>query len=146
MIDKFNIPFSDINSIKSGKNYVTDKGKTINNNKLTRESYIPRSYAYCSDTYYFDSLINYIKNVDLLYHEATFHSNLSNKAKLTFHSTSQDAAKVALNGNVKELIIGHFSSRYKKLDVLKKDAQKIFKNVHIAIEGKVWKIKKRYSR
>ena len=87
-------------------------------------------------------MFNYIQEVDLLYHEATFHSHLSNKAKSTFHSTSQDAAKVAFEGNVKKLLIGHFSSRYKDLDILKKDAAKIFSNVELAIEGKKFKIKK----
>ena len=124
MIDKYNIPFDCITSIKLGENYITDKGETISNNKLTSESYIPRSYAYCSDTRYFKTLTNYIKDVDLLYHEATFHSNLSDKAKLTFHSTSKDAAQVAYNGNVKKLLIGHFSSRYKNTDLLKQDSEK----------------------
>ena len=145
MLETLNIPFGAINDIKLGSNYVTDKGKVIKNKELTKDSYVPRSYAYCSDTHYFSALINYIQDVDLLYHEATFHSSLSNKAKLTFHSTSQDAATVALKGNVKKLIIGHFYSRYKKLDVLKKDAEKIFKNVDIAVEGETWKIKKYYK-
>ena len=118
----------------------------IDNNVLTIDSYKPRSYAYCSDTQYFKKLANYIKDVDLLYHEATFHSSLSDKAKSTFHSTSKDAGKVASQANVKRLLIGHFSSRYKDLDVLKKDAKKIFTNVDIAIEGKVFIIKKSHLR
>ena len=145
MIDKFNIPFSEINSIKSGSDFITEDGQLIENNKITKDSYLPRSYAYCSDTYYFKSLVNYIKNVDLLYHESTFHSSLSDLAKSTFHSTSQDAAKIAKDGNVKELILGHFSSRYKKLNILKKDAESIFKNVHLAVQGKTWMIKKIYD-
>jgi len=80
-----------------------------------------------------------------LYHESTFHSNLSKKAISTFHSTSKDAAIVALNGKVKKLLLGHFSSRYKNLEILKQDAKKIFNNVDIAQEGKKWKIKKLYS-
>ena len=144
MIDKYSISFNDISSIKSGSNYITNQGELIENNMLTIDSHLPRSYAYCSDTKYFSSLINYVKEVDLLYHEATFHSDFSDKAKITFHSTSQDAAIVALNANVKKLIIGHFSSRYKDLSILKHDAEKIFQNVDLAIEGKIWKIKKRY--
>jgi ribonuclease Z len=142
MIEKYSIPLNSINDIKSGADYLTNENELIKNTLLTTSSYSPRSYAYCSDTQYFDSLVNYIEEVDLLYHEATFHSNLSNKAKSTFHSTSQDAAKVAFEGNVKKLLIGHFSSRYKDLDILKKDAAKIFSNVELAIEGKKFKIKK----
>jgi len=143
MIDKFNIPFSEIKYIKSGSDFINDRGQVIVNSRLTKDSYKPRSYAYCSDTYYFQSIVNYISNVDLLYHEATFHSSLSDVAKSTFHSTSADAARVAKQGDVGELIIGHFSSRYKNLDLLKKDAESIFKNVHLAVEGKTWKIKKK---
>ena len=59
MIETLNIPFSAINDIKLGSNYITDEGKIIENKKITKESYVPRSYAYCSDTRYFDSVINY---------------------------------------------------------------------------------------
>ena len=142
MIEKYSIPFNSINDIKSGSDYINNKGELIENNLLTTSSYTPRSYAYCSDTLFFPTLVNHIKEVDLLYHEATFHSDLSSKAKSTFHSTAQDAAKVALQGNVKKLLIGHFSSRYKDLSVLKIDAEKIFNNVDLAIEGKKFKIRK----
>tara|TARA_Y100001968_G_scaffold304727_1_gene319992 strand:+ start:360 stop:1289 length:930 start_codon:yes stop_codon:yes gene_type:complete len=144
MIDKYAIPVSCINDIKSGANYVTQKGKLILNNILTVDSYLPRSYAYCSDTYYFKSLANYIKDVDLLYYESTFHSTLSGMAKSTLHSTSEDAGRMALNAKVKKLIIGHFSSRYKDLDILKEDAKKVFHNVELALEGKTFKIEKIY--
>ena len=145
MIDKYDVAFSDINSIKSGDNYITKTGEEINNNQLTIDSHIPRSYAYCSDTKYFKKLSDYVKNVDILYHESTFHSDLNDKAVSTFHSTSKDAAQVALDADVKKLIIGHFSSRYKDLTILQKDAKSIFTNVDLAEEGKQWKIKKRYS-
>ena len=145
MIDKYNIPFSLIPGIKLGKDYINDQGEKITNNHLTQDSHNPRSYAYCSDTKYFNKLSDYVKDVDILYHESTFHSDLNDKADATFHSTSQNAAQVALNANVKKLIIGHFSSRYKNIDILKDDAEMIFKNVDLAEEGKVWKIKKVYS-
>ena len=145
MIDKYDIPFSDISSIKLGSNYITKTGEEIHNNQLTMDSHIPRSYAYCSDTKYFKKLSDYVKNVDILYHESTFHSDLNDKAVSTFHSTSKNAAQVALDANAKKLIIGHFSSRYKDLSVLQKDAQNIFNNVNLAEEGRQWKIAKKYS-
>ena len=141
---KYNIPVKDLNSIKLGADFILNK-KTIKNHLLTKEPYIPRSYAYCSDTMYFKNIIKYISGVDLLYHEATFHSSMKKKAKSTYHSTSEEAALVAKNGNVKELLLGHFSSRYKNLNILKNDAKNIFHNVHLAVEGSVWKIKKTYN-
>ena len=145
IIEKYKIPYSVIESIKSGEDYTTDSGQVLPNKLLTSNPYKPRSYAYCSDTMPFDDLIDYILDVDLLYHDSTFHSNLAEKAKSTFHSTAKQAGIVASKANVKKLILGHFSSRYKKLDILKKDAQSKFKNVDIAIEGKTWKIKKIYD-
>ena len=145
MIDKYNIPFSNIQAIKDGQHYITEKGEKILNKKLTLDSHLPRSYAYCSDTKYFTKLSEYVSGVDILYHESTFHSDLNEKAIVTFHSTAQNAAEVARDSKVKKLIIGHFSSRYKNLDILKKDAEKIFKNVDLAEEGKVWQINKKYS-
>jgi len=145
IIEKHKIPYSAIESIKSGEDYTTDSGQVLPNKLLTSNPYSPRSYAYCSDTMPFDDLINYILDVDLLYHDSTFHSNLAEKAKFTFHSTAKQAGIVASKANVKKLILGHFSSRYKNLDILKKDAQSKFKNVDIAIEGKTWIIKKTYD-
>ena len=144
-IDQYNIPYHCISSIKLGDDYVMENGDVVSNNELTSDPHMPRSYAYCSDTKYFKKLADYVQNVDILYHEATFHSNLTEKAKVTFHSTSKQAASVACNANVKKLIIGHFSSRYKNLNILKDDAGILFKNVELAEEGKMWKIRKAYS-
>jgi len=145
VIEKYNIPFSAISGIKLGDDYILDDGTVLKNNTITIDSHIPRKYVYCSDTKKCDNLIDFIRCADLLYHESTFHSDLSHMAKSTYHSTSKDAAVVASEACVKKLIIGHFSSRYKDLNLLKEDAKKYFNNVDIAIEGKTWKIKKEYN-
>jgi len=144
MVTKYNISYPDIISIKSGSDYVNQKGEIIKNSVLTKDSHIPRSYAYCSDTKFFAALVNYIQNVDLLYHEATFHSSLSKRSKSTFHSTAKEAGFLAAKGNVKKLLLGHFSSRYKDLNVLKEDAETEFNNVLLSCEGETLKIKKYY--
>ena len=145
-IDEYDIPYSLIKSIKAGSDYLTTDGKLIENRCLTIDSHIPRSYAYCSDTKYFNDLITYVKDVDLLYHEATFHSSLASRAKATFHSTAEQAGFLASQANVNQLILGHFSSRYKNLDILKEDAQQCFSNVALALEGVVFKIIKKKSK
>ena len=145
MIDKYNIPFSNIQAIKDGQHYITEKGEKILNKKLTLDAHLPRSYAYCSDTLFSSSLVNYIENVDLLYYDATFHSDLSKRAKSTFHSTCKEAGILAKEANVKKLLLGHFSPRYKELNVLKLDAQSLFKNTLIVNEGGIYKIKKTFK-
>ena len=92
-------------------------------------------YAYCSDTAYNPKIIAKIKNIDLLYHEATFLKEHSAVAIKTKHSTSVDAANIAKEANVKMLLMGHFSTRYKNLEKFKTEASNIFNNSHIAIQG-----------
>ncbi|HWY35296.1 MAG TPA: MBL fold metallo-hydrolase, partial [Nitrosopumilaceae archaeon] len=94
-----------------------------------------RSYAYCSDTCYFEEIIDQIKEVDLLYHEATFLNNMLERAKMTFHSTALQAATIAKKAEVKRLLLGHFSARYPDLDGHLAEAREIFNNTLLAIEG-----------
>ena len=97
--------------------------------------YKPRSFAYCSDTAPFRALKDYIKDVDLLYHEATFSSDMSEMAKATMHSTASDAARTAKEANAGKLVIGHYSSRYKELLTLLKEARYLFPGTYLAEEG-----------
>jgi ribonuclease Z len=141
LIDKYSIPLADIIRIKEGADFVTPQGQIIPNSELTHVSSPPRSYAYCSDTKHFDGLAEMVHGVDLLYHEATFSKDLTKMARSTGHSTAEQAAKIAELAKVKRLIIGHFSSRYKDVDVLVNEARKIFTETYAAEEGLEFKIK-----
>ena len=98
------------------------------------------SYAYCSDTAYFEEICVQIYGVDLLYHEATFLTEDSEKATETKHSTAEQAALIAQKSAVKKLIIGHFSARYHSPDVLLTEARQTFRETHLAIEGETFNI------
>ncbi len=137
MIDFYHIPIREINNIKSGADFVTTDGDTIPNSRLTTPSNPPRSYAYCSDTAYDESIVPYIKDVDVLYHEATFAESEVLIANKTAHSTAKQAAEIAKMAEVNKLVIGHFSSRYTDLDVLLKESQSVFPMTELADEGKV---------
>jgi len=135
MINKYNIPVSKIPGIKNGNDFVLEDGSVIRNEDITIPPPKPRSFAYCSDTRYFRGLTSYLKDVDLLYHEATFGDDHADLAEMTGHSTASQAAKVAAGAGVKTLIIGHFSSRYKDTGVLLDQARRIFPETFIAEEG-----------
>lgn len=140
MMDFYEIPFSQVGLIKNGADYVTPDGRVIPNSRLTTPAAAARSYAYCSDTRYNINTIQYIKNVDLLFHEATFADSEANRAAQTYHSTARQAADMALQSEAKRLLIGHFSARYTDERVLLDEARKIFGQTDLAEEGKVFKL------
>lgn len=118
-----------------GKDITLDNGTIINNNLLTFEPIPPKSYAFCSDTIFDESLALQLKNVDVLYHESTFLQTEQALATKTMHATAKDAARIALMSNVKQLILGHYSTRYADLNLFKEEAQEIFKNVLLSNDG-----------
>ena len=137
---EYNIPMEYVNKIRLGADMKDEKGTIIPNSELTIAPPPPRSYAYCSDTAFYKPLIDQIKNVDLLYHEATFTKELKARAEETSHSTAEDAAGLAQQAAVKKLIIGHFSARYVDLQPLLDEAKAVFPNTELAREGLVFKL------
>ena len=136
-IDQFNIPFGKYKGIKEGADWISDIGEIISNSEITVENTPIHSYAFCTDTRYNEALVEKIKGIDLLYHEATFKKDLSDRAKETGHSTTYEAATIAKKSAVKNLLIGHFSKRYKNLDELLFESKVEFKNTYLAESGLV---------
>ena len=130
------LPILQIAGLKRGEDIRDDAGNIrYTNAALTLSPRHARSYAYCSDTAYHEPIIDQVKDVDLLYHEATFTADEAAKAEETFHSTAQQAATIALKAKVSKLIVGHFSARYKDVTPILEEAQAVFKNTELAIEG-----------
>lgn len=134
------VPHQSIATIKKGEDYINPSGKLIPNDLLTSAPPHSYSYAYCSDTLYNEELVPLIKGVDVLYHEATFKEESKEKAALRFHSTAKEAAQIAKLAGAKQLIIGHYSAKYRDLDELLKEAQEVFPNTALAIEGRAYAI------
>lgn len=134
-IDFYNIPISQINNIKAGMDWMTEDGTLVPNERLTTPPDPVRSYAYCTDTAHRPQLAELLQNVTCLYHEGTFAQEHALLAKKTFHSTAAQAAQIALDAHAKQLVLGHFSARYKSDDVLLHEAQQIFPNTILAEDG-----------
>lgn len=132
-IREYNIPIRDIKLIKAGADFETEDGQLIPNKELVTPPPHARSYAFCSDTAYHEKIIPEIAGVDLLYHEATFAETEKKVARDTRHSTGLEAATIAQKAGVKQLLIGHFSGRYKDQSVILTEAQAVFPNT-IAVE------------
>ncbi|MGD0581328.1 MAG: ribonuclease Z [Bacteroidales bacterium] len=139
-IEKYSIPVPRIMSIKKGADLILDDGTVIPNDEITFPPPAPRSFAYCSDTSYFKRLSSFVKGADLLYHEATFDRSEEKLAAKTGHSTTIDAATVALEAGAGALIIGHFSARYKDVNVLVEEARTVFPGTFPAIDGKTYEV------
>lgn len=131
-----NILLEHIAQLKSGKDVFNEEGDLLyKNTEYTLPPRSSHSFAYCSDTAYDENIVAQIKGVDLLYHEATFMQEHMDKAVMTLHSTTLQAATIASLAKVKCLLIGHYSARYKELDALQLEAATVFQNTKLAIEG-----------
>ncbi len=126
--------------IKNGKDITLEDGRIIPNAELTFDPIPSKSYAFCSDTAYHEPIIPIIKNVDVLYHESTFLESEQNFAEKTLHSTAKEAAKIALKANVKQLILGHYSTRYESLVLFREEAETIFSEVLLADDGTTFEL------
>lgn len=135
-LDQMEVSVSEILKLKKGMDAINEKGKAVKNSEVTLDPLPPRSYAYCSDTIFNLKTCDYIKEVDLLYHESTFLEEHAVRAKKTFHSTAKQAAEIALKANVKKLLLGHFSVRYGQLENFIKEAEPVFNNCDLALDGK----------
>jgi ribonuclease Z len=124
--------------IKNGKDITLGDGTVVPNEELTFDPIPPKSYAFCSDTMYDETIIPVIQNVDVLYHETTFLETEADKAEKTMHSTAKEAARIALKANVGELILGHYSTRYNNIELFKEEAVAIFPNTVLADDGKIF--------
>ena len=126
--------------IKNGKDISLDDGRLISNSDLTFDPVQPKSYAFCSDTVYHEAILSIIENVDVLYHESTFLESEAVLAQKTLHSTAKEAARIALKANAKQLILGHYSTRYDTISLFEEEAKTIFKNVFLAEDGKSFEL------
>jgi ribonuclease Z len=134
-VQHYNIHTAYYQKIKGGGDVTLDDGTVIENKKLSFDPIPSMSYAFCSDTVYHEAIIPIIENVDVLYHESTFLESEAPLAEKTLHSTAKEAARIALKANAKQLILGHYSTRYDGIQSFKEEAETIFPNVLLGDDG-----------
>jgi len=136
----YEIPEAYFGKLQQGEDYVTKRGTIIPNAEVTVAATKAKRYAYCADTIFDKDLVPKIKEVDVLYHEATYLKDLEERAASRYHSTTHQAATIAKLGDVKKLIIGHFSSKYETVDDFLKEAKEVFENTELGLEGICYRI------
>ncbi|WP_149276385.1 ribonuclease Z [Pareuzebyella sediminis] len=138
VVEKYKIDKAYYRNIKDGKDVLDEDGSLIPNRELTFDPPKPKSYAYCSDTGYKPDIVEQIKRVDVLYHESTFLDSETNLSVKTKHATAKQAATIAQAAQVGTLLLGHYSTRYKTIEMFKEEAQTVFENVELSDDGKVF--------
>ncbi|MFT3981839.1 MAG: ribonuclease Z [Ferruginibacter sp.] len=139
-VKAYEIPAAYYEALQKGADYTNKKGTIIPNSEVTVATAPAKSYAYCADTIYDETIAGKVKGVDLLYHETTYLKNLEQRAAERFHSTTHQAGNIASKAAVKKLIIGHFSSKYDVLEDFLMEALEVFDNCELALEGTCFKI------
>ena len=139
-VKAYEIPEAYYGELQKGNDYVTKKGTVISNESVTIAAPAARSYAYCADTIYDETIAEKIKDVDVIYHETTYLKNLEERAAARFHCTTVQAGNIAKIAGAKKLLIGHFSSKYEILDDFLTETKAVFENTELALEGVCFKI------
>jgi len=134
MIAKYGLSISEIVQIKNGSDLHLTNGNIIPNEQLTIPPAQTKKFSFCTDTRYTESIIPYVSDSDLLYHEATFLKDMLPRAKQTAHSTAEEAALIAKKSNAKKLLIGHFSARYHDISGHLQEAKAVFNNTELAVD------------
>jgi len=137
---EFNIPIAFYDKLKNGEDYIKSDGSVIKYQLVTEDTPPGKTYVFCADTKYDETIIPHIRDADLIYHETTYLDALQERAADRFHSTSRQAALIAKKANVKKLLIGHFSSKYDTLEEFEQEAREVFLNTELALEGVTYKV------
>jgi ribonuclease Z len=137
---EYEIPVAFYDKLKDGEDYLKKNGELVKNEWVTDDGPPGKTYVYCADTKYDESIIPHIQDADLIYHETTYLDALQQRALDRFHSTSKQAALIAKKANVKRLLIGHFSSKYDTLEEFETEAREVFLNTELALEGVTYKV------
>ena len=137
---EYEVPSSFFERLKWGEDYTTKENSIVKNEWVTETGVPARSYSYSADTIYDESLIDKVEYSSLLYHEATYLKDMEERAASRFHCTTVQAATIAKKAGVGRLLIGHFSSKYEKLDDFEKEAREVFPNTELALEGVTYKV------
>jgi ribonuclease Z len=137
---EFEVPKYFYTKLTEGTDYIKADGTVVSNEHLTLPGSVPKKYVYAADTQFLPELKQYFADADVLYHETTYLQADTSKAHLRMHATTVEAAEMALNSGVRKLLIGHFSSKYKDLSPFLEEAQSIFANTELALEGTTFDI------
>ncbi|ENQ3078912.1 ribonuclease Z [Bacillus multifaciens] len=124
--------------LKDGETVELEDGRVLCGKDYIGPPQKGRIITILGDTRYCEASIQLAQDADVLVHEATFGAEDSQQAHDYYHSTTEQAANIAVQANVKQMILTHISSRYQgeAWKILLEEAQQVFPNTEIAADLK----------
>ena len=139
-IEKWGLSLTEIGTLKRGEDVVRADGSVIPVSEAAYKPFVPRSYAYCSDTAPFPQEAAWLKGTTVIYHEATYLRELEDQGALRHHSTTLQAARVALEAGAQKLLIGHYSSRNAEMADYQAECRTLFPETYATSDGESYEI------
>ena len=139
-IAEYGLTLTEIGTLKRGEDVHREDGTVIPMEEAAYKPYAPRSYAYVSDTAVFPGEVEVLKGTTVIYHETTFLAEHEDKASARYHSTTLQAARLALEAGASKLLIGHYSSRNMDSRLYEAECRSIFPETFAASDGDVFEI------
>lgn len=134
------LTLTEIGTLKRGEDVLRGDRQRIAVSEAAYKPYVPRSYAYCSDTAPFPEEAAWVRGVDILYHEATYLAEYAEEAVRRHHSTTLDAARCACAAGAGRLVVGHYSSRERDAARYEAECRTLFPESYAASDGDVFEI------
>jgi len=116
------------NKLQNGEEIEID-GKVLRPDQVLGEKRPGKKIGISGDTMPTRQLEKFFESCDYLVFDSTFLDEIKEKAMETCHSTAKQAALLAKNANVKNLILTHFSARYKDERQHLEEANRIHESV-----------------
>ena len=118
--------------LQRGDDVTLDDGRVIRSGEVVGPRRAGRRIVFCTDSRPCETAITLARDCDLLIHEATYANDHANEARERFHSTAEEAAKIAAAARARALVLTHISARYDDTSVLRTEAESFFPHVKIA--------------
>ena len=139
-IERYGLTLTEIGTLKRGEDVLREDGCVIPAAEAAYKPFVPRSYAYCSDTAPFPEEAGWLRGTTVLYHEATYQEEFADQGALRHHSTTLQAARLAAEAGVQKLLIGHYSSRSSEVRAYEAECRSVFPETFATSDGDRYEI------
>ena len=139
-IEQYGLTLTEIGTLKRGEDVLRADGSRIPASEAAYKPFVPRSYAYCSDTAPFAEEAEWLRGTTVIYHEATYMQELADQGARRHHSTTLQAAKAALEAGAEKLLIGHYSSRSGEAKAYEAECRSVFPETFATSDGDIYQI------